>query len=67
MEKELTFMKEDLEKLVEGGWGASNRAKNYIKRGTGIGGGSHGKTIWVLPIDQTVNLINSNYNNYAST
>jgi hypothetical protein len=36
-------MKEDLEKLVKGGWGANNRAKNYIKRGTGVGGGSHGK------------------------
>ena len=36
-------MKEDLEKLVKGGWGASNRAKNYVKRGSGVGGGSHGK------------------------
>lgn len=36
-------MKEDLEKLVKGGWGANNRAKNYIKRGSGIGGGYHGK------------------------
>lgn len=32
-------MKEDLEKMVKGGWGANNRAKNYIKRGTGVGGG----------------------------
>ena len=25
--------------MVKGGWGASNRAKNYVKRGTGVGGG----------------------------
>ena len=43
MESELTFMKEDLEKMVKGGWGASNRAKNYVKRGSGIGGGYHGR------------------------
>jgi hypothetical protein len=28
---------------VKGGWGANNRAKNFVKRGTGVGGGSHGK------------------------
>ena len=25
--------------MVKGGWGANNRAKNYVKRGTGVGGG----------------------------
>lgn len=25
--------------MVKGGWGASNRAKNYVKRGSGVGGG----------------------------
>lgn len=25
--------------MVKGGWGASNRAKNYVKRGSGMGGG----------------------------
>lgn len=29
--------------MVKGGWGASNRAKNYVKRGSGVGGGFHGK------------------------
>lgn len=37
-------MKEDLQKLVKGGWGASNRAKNYVKKGSGIGGGFHGRS-----------------------
>jgi hypothetical protein len=37
-------MKEDLQKLVKGGWGASNRAKNYVKKGSGIGGGYHGRS-----------------------
>jgi len=35
-------MKEDLEQMVKGGWGANNRAKNYVKRGTGVGGGYYG-------------------------
>jgi len=28
--------------MVKGGWGANNRAKNYVKRGTGVGGGYYG-------------------------
>ncbi len=36
-------MQEDLQKMVKGGWGANNRAKNYTKQGSGIGGGYHGK------------------------
>lgn len=35
-------MKQDLEKMVKGGWGANNRAKHYIKRGSGVGGGHYG-------------------------
>ena len=30
--------------MVKGGWGASNRAKNYVKRGTGVGGGHISKS-----------------------
>jgi hypothetical protein len=36
-------MKEDLEKLVKGGWGASNRARNFVRQGSGVGGGYHGR------------------------
>jgi hypothetical protein len=28
--------------MVKGGWGANNRAKNYIKKGFGVGGGHYG-------------------------
>jgi len=29
--------------MVKGGWGANNRAKNYVKRGSGVGGGHYGQ------------------------
>jgi hypothetical protein len=29
--------------MVKGGWGANNRAKNYVKRGSGAGGGHYGQ------------------------
>ena len=29
--------------MVKGGWGANNRAKNYVKRGSGVGGGYYGQ------------------------
>jgi hypothetical protein len=32
-------MQEDLHKLVKGGWGPHNRANNYVKKNTGVGGG----------------------------
>jgi hypothetical protein len=28
--------------MVKGGWGANNRAKNYVKKGFGVGGGHYG-------------------------
>ena len=30
--------------MVKGGCGANNRAKNYVKRGPGVGGGQYGTT-----------------------
>lgn len=39
--------------MVKGGWGANNRAKNYVKRGSGVGGGYHG------PIELSPNSKNS--------
>lgn len=36
-------MKDDLSKLVKGkGWGPQNRGQNFIKKGTGVGGGQVG-------------------------
>jgi hypothetical protein len=29
--------------MVKGGWGANNRAKQYVKRGSGVGGGHYGQ------------------------
>jgi len=29
--------------MVKGGWGANKRAKNFVRRGSGIGGGYQGK------------------------
>ena len=29
--------------MVQGGFGAHQRAKNYVKKGTGVGGGFYGK------------------------
>ena len=42
-------MKEDLEKMVKGGWGANKRAKNYVKRGSGAGGGHYGEIEYNTP------------------
>ena len=42
MHENLNCMKEDLDKMVQGGWGAHQRAKHYVKRGTGAGGGFYG-------------------------
>jgi hypothetical protein len=39
LESELNYMKEDLDKLVKGGWGPHKRANNYVKKNTGVGGG----------------------------
>lgn len=36
-------MKEDLEQMVKGGWGAHKRANNYVKKNTGVGGGNCSK------------------------
>jgi hypothetical protein len=36
-------MKDDIGELVKGkGWGSQNRGQNYIKKGTGAGGGHVG-------------------------
>lgn len=36
-------MKEDLGELVKGkGWGPQNRGQNFVKKGTGVGGGHVG-------------------------
>ena len=43
LKHELNYMKEDLNKLVKGGWGPRNRANHYVKKNSGVGGGYSAK------------------------
>lgn len=43
IQNELNYMQEDLNKLVKGGWGPRNRANQYVKKNSGVGGGYSAK------------------------
>ena len=46
LEEEIDFMKKDLDESIKGkGWGSQGKAQNFIKKGTGIGGGQTGKFV----------------------